>query len=66
MKSEKKPDEIPPYRLGVLMNTAAKITRLMVNNPDFVTTYRDCEIILDTVRSAVDQAMGKEEDHYEV
>lgn len=54
MKSEKKPDEIPPYRLGVLMNTAAKITRLMVNNPDFVTTYRDCEIILETVRNAVD------------
>lgn len=65
MEIEKKPDEIPPYRLGVLMNTAAKITRLMVNNPDFVTTYRDCEIILETVRNAVDQAMGKEETHHE-
>lgn len=63
MQAKENLEEIPPYRLGVLMNTAAKITKLMVNNPDFVTTYRDCEIILDTVRNAVDQAMGKGEQH---
>lgn len=49
---------IPPYRMANLMRTAQKVAELLTKT-DVCTTYEECEIILDIVRNAISNAVGR-------
>jgi len=49
---------IPPYRLASLMKTAQKITDLLTKS-DVCVSYAEFQIILATVKGAIDTATGK-------
>lgn len=55
---EKMKEEITPFRMNQLMNTAAKIVNLMVNGV-WHLTYEEMEIVLNIVRNMVEETGEK-------
>lgn len=53
---------IPPYRMNLLMQTAAKVTDILIKGDKLYSpTYEEIEIVLDTVRELT--AKSKEADY---
>ena len=44
---------MPAYRLDVMMQTAAKITKILANTPQFLMTLDDAEVVLDIIRHSI-------------
>lgn len=58
--SEIKTDEIPPYRMNLIMKTASEATNLIVNGRHlFNPTYRECEIVVDLIMEAIQKSKNE-------
>jgi hypothetical protein len=52
---------VPPYRMANLMKAAARIMEILTR-ADTNICYKECEIVLKIVSSAVSDALGGKED----
>lgn len=50
---------IPPARLSVLMKTATKALNILTSITEFDVTYKEIELMLDTIEKAVKTATEK-------
>lgn len=55
---ERMREEITPFRMNQLMNTAAKVVNLMVNGV-WHLTYEEMEIVLNIVRNMIEETADK-------
>ena len=55
---ERMREEITPFRMNQLMNTAAKVVNLMVNSV-WHLIYEEMEIVLNIVRNMIEETADK-------
>lgn len=57
MDDEIRKDGITPYRMNLIMQTAAKATDVIINGRYlYKPTFEECELVLDTVRHLIEKS----------